>query len=180
MSALWTSQPETARAMLADALTSTRTALGEARRAIGALRASPLEDLGLARAVRELAQLTAARAGLELDLHVPDALEGLTTEAEQALYRVAAEALTNVVRHAGARHLTVRLEAAGPHVRLLVQDDGRGFDPATVADGGRFGLHGMHERACMIGGELGVDSVPGRGTAVRLTVQRGNDPRSDL
>jgi signal transduction histidine kinase len=139
ISTLWHSQPTAARTMLADALATTRTALREARRAIAALRASPVEDLGLATAVRELARSTAARAGLQLDLHVPDGLERLTPEAEHALHRVAAEALANAVRHAEARRLTVRLEDAGGSVNLLVADDGRGFDPATAPAGGRFG-----------------------------------------
>ncbi len=173
MSALWATQPETARTMLTEALAATRTALQEARRAIGALRASQLENLGLARAVRELAEATAARTGLQLDLHTPETLDGLSPEAEQALYRIAAEAVANVARHAEARRLTIRLEASDPHVRLLVQDDGRGFDPATASDTGRFGLYGMRERARIIGGELEIVSAPGRGTAVRLTVRRG-------
>ena len=172
MSALWTSKPDTARAMLADALTSTRSALHEARRAISDLRASPLENLGLARAIRELAEAAAARAGLELTLRVPDALDGLGSQPEQALYRVAAEAVANVVRHAGARRLTVQLDDSGTDVSLLVADDGRGFDPAAALDHGHFGLYGMRERARMIGSELGVESAPGMGTTVRLTVRR--------
>jgi signal transduction histidine kinase len=180
MNALWTSQPESARAMLAEALATTRTALREARRAIVALRASPLEDLGLAEAVRELAGSAAARAGLKLDLHVSLSLDGLSTDAEHALYRVAAEALANVVRHAEARRLTVRLEESGPDVNLLVADDGRGFDPVGADPQGRFCVDGMRQRARLIGGELRVDSAPGTGTAVRLTVRRSHDSRPDL
>ncbi len=180
MSVLWKSQPGTARTMLSDALTGTRTALSEARRAIAALRARPLEDLGLARAVRELAKSTAARAGLALDLRVPASLDGLDGETEHALYRIAAEALANVARHAEARRLTVRLEQSGGCISLLVADDGRGFDPATVRDDKRFGLYGMQERARLIGSELGVESTHGKGTTVGLTVRRGSDTRPDL
>ena len=180
MSVLWRSQPETARAMLADALAGTRTALGEARRAIGALRARPLEDLGLARAVRDAAESTAARAGLALQLLAPASLDGLGAETEHAVYRIAAEALANVERHAGARRLTVELEESGPCIKLVVADDGRGFDPAKACDDTRFGLHGMHERARLAGGEFGVESAPGKGTTVRLTVRRRNDTRPDM
>jgi signal transduction histidine kinase len=180
MSVLWKSQPETAQTMLADALAGTRTALSDARRAIAALRARPLEDLGLARAVRELAKSTATRAGLELDLRVPASLDGLDRETEHALYRIAAEALANVARHAEARRLTVRLEESGGCINLLVADDGRGFDPATAADDKRFGLYGMQERARSIGGELGIESAPGKGATVRLTVRRENDTRPDM
>ncbi len=91
VSALWESQAQTARAMLAEALVTTRTALGEARRAIVALRASPLEDLGLAGAIRQLAESAATSAGLALDLQVPAAFDGLDSETEHAFYRIAAE-----------------------------------------------------------------------------------------
>jgi len=171
MRALWKS-PETARAMLTDALDATRTALGEARRAIAALRASPLEDLGLARALRALAESQAARAGLALELDVSGSLEGLDSEVEHAVYRIAAEALANAVRHAQARRLTVRLEHAGSRLRLLLADDGRGFDPAAAAGDGRFGLEGMRERARIIDATLEIESAAGKGTTVRLTVER--------
>ena len=172
MSVLWKSQPEKTQTMLAEALAGTRTALNEARRAIAALRARPLEELGLARAVHEVAEATATRAGLALDLDVPAALDGLSTDTEHALYRIAAEALANVARHARARHLTVRLEQAGPDVRLLVADDGGGFDTVGAADDQRFGLYGMQERARLIGGKLVVESGAGKGTRVELTVRR--------
>jgi signal transduction histidine kinase len=163
--ALWSSQPEAARAMLGDALQAARSALAEPRRAIGALRASPLQDLGLARAVKALSESEAARGGFSLDLKI-DEPRDLDSEVEHAVYRIGAEALANVVRHAQARRVTVRL-APG---RLLVADDGRGFDPAVPLDDGRFGLYGMRERARMIGANLRIESAPGKGTTVELTV----------
>jgi signal transduction histidine kinase len=169
MRALWSSQPQAARAILTEALEATRTALGEARRAIGALRASPLEDLGLGRALRTLAESEAARAGLALELQVPDALEGLDHEVEHAIYRIAAEALANVMRHAEARRVAVRLESNEGHLQLAIADDGRGFDPVAAAEG-RFGLYGMRERARIIGAALQIESAPGKGATVRLTV----------
>jgi DNA-binding NarL/FixJ family response regulator/signal transduction histidine kinase len=137
MRSLWTSQPDKARAMLGEALEATRTALGEARRAIGALRASPLEDLGLARALRELAQSYAARGGLALELDVPAELPGLDSAVEHAVYRIAAEALANVERHAQARRVTVRLQRADARLALLVADDGRGFARARCGRRGQ-------------------------------------------
>lgn len=165
MRALWKSQPEAARSLLTDALQATRTALSEARRAIGALRASPVVDLGLARAVRALAESEAARGGLALDLQV-DSAEEMDSDRQHAVYRIAAEALANVVRHAQARRVTVVLEPG----RLLVADDGRGFDPAAPLDDGRFGLYGMRERARIIGAALEIESAPGKGCTVRLAV----------
>jgi signal transduction histidine kinase len=173
ISALWQPRPEEARAMLGEALAATRSALDESRRAIVALRASPLDDLGLARAVRELAETTAARAGLDLTLDVPASLDGLEAQAEHAFYRVAAEALTNVVRHAGARSIRVTLEESASQASLLIADDGCGFDTAAASAADRFGLQGMRERARMVGGVLDVESAPGKGTAVRFTLAKG-------
>jgi two-component system sensor histidine kinase UhpB len=166
--------------MLADALATTRTALGEARRAIGALRASPLDDFGLAKALRQLAESAAAHAGLTLVVQAPNSIECLSRETEHAVYRIATEAITNVVRHADARTLTVKLAETAETVRLLVADDGRGFDSACGFDEGRFGLYGMQERARLIAAEIAVDSAPGAGTTVRLTVRRADDTRPDL
>lgn len=180
MGVLWQSQPDKARQVLAEALTGTRTALSDSRRAIGALRARPLEELGLARAVWKLAESTAASAGLELDLHVSACVEGLREETEHAVYRIAAEALANVARHAQAHHLTVRLEEDEVGVTLIVADDGRGFDAALAADDQRFGLYGMRERARLLGAELRVDSNDGNGTTVALTVRRSSDTGTDM
>ena len=100
-----------------------------------------MKNLGLAQAVRALAESEAARGGLALDLKI-DSMHEQNRDVEHAVYRIAAEALANVVRHAQARSVTVKLEQG----RLLVADDGRGFDPAAPLDEGRFGLYGMRER----------------------------------
>lgn len=174
MMALWSTQPQRAHAMLGEALVVTRTALGDSRRAIKALRARPLEDMGLVPALRHMAETAAARHGLELSLELPTALTGLTLDAEHALYRIACEAVANVVRHANARRLTLSLVADAQQVQLTVADDGEGFDTASGTEEGRFGLYGMHERARMIGAALGVDSAPGAGTTLRLAVRSGS------
>lgn len=170
-SALWDNDPAAARTMLEQSLGATRDGLGEARRAIHALRAAPLEDLGLALAIRNLAESVAARAGLALDLQGPEQINGLEPEVEQAVYRIANEALVNVARHADARHLTVRLDRAGGHLTLTVSDDGRGFDAASPPPDEQYGLKGIRERAEMIGAALEIESRPGDGTTVRLTVE---------
>jgi two-component system, NarL family, sensor kinase len=88
---------------------------------------------------------------------------------EAALYRIAQEALTNVARHAGARRVTIRLVATPGQVRLVVQDDGRGFDVSRIP-GDRHGLVGMRERVELLGGGLEVTSGPGKGTLVEAAV----------
>lgn len=167
--ALWEVNLVEARRILDQALRATRQGLTEARRALGSLRASPLEDLGLALAVSDLAKSAAARGNLKLDLQVQDRLENIPPEVEQCVYRVAQEAVTNITRHANARSLRVSLARQDGGLILTVADDGVGFEPASV-DGDRYGLKGLRERAEMVGGRLEVDSQPGHGTMVRLAI----------
>ena len=170
-SVLWDSDPAAARAMLAQSLGATRDGLNEARRAIHALRATPLEDLGLALAIRHLAESVAVRVGLALDVQGPEQINDLEPEIEQGVYRIANEALANVARHANARRLAVRLDQAGGRLTLTISDNGCGFDPASPPPDGRYGLRGMRERAEMLGGVLEIVSQPGDETTVQLTVE---------
>jgi len=172
ISALWQTQSPRLHTMLVEALTTTRTSLNEARRAIVALRASPLEDLGLAKAVRQLAETAANRTGLELQLQIPDMIYNLSNESEHAVYRVTAEAITNVVRHANARQLTVKLQETDDLIQLSIIDDGNGFDTQHAFDAEHFGLCGMHERAQQMGSEFEIISAPGSGTTVQLTLRK--------
>lgn len=160
------------RKMLAQALQTTRDGLTEARRSLHALRASPVEDLGLPRAVQDLAQSLAERAGFRLRLRIDTTPENLGPEAEQCVYRVAQEALNNAARHAAAGCVEVALATENGRVRLSVIDDGRGFDPAAIADA-RYGLRGLRERAEMIGGVLLVESTKDKGTKVAFEVGAG-------
>jgi signal transduction histidine kinase len=167
--ALWEPDANTARKMLDQALSTTRNGLTEARRALHALRASPLDDLGLALAVQGLAESVASRARLRLDLDVHNHLDNLLPDVEQCVYRVAQEALTNVARHADAKSVRVLLARENGHLTLSVADDGRGFDSSADADA-HYGLQGLRERAELVGGRLSVESESGRGTTVRLEV----------
>src|SRR5689334_5255301 len=167
--ALWDVNADAARKMLDQATANTRSGLTEARRALQALRAKPLEDLGLVLALSTLAESVAARAGLNLDLDVHNHLDHLAPEVEQCIYRVAQEALTNVARHAGARSLRVALTHDNGALTLTISDDGRGFDPAAV-NGTHYGLKGLRERAEMIGATLEVSSRPEQGTSIQLEI----------
>jgi len=167
--ALWDVDANAARPMLQHALQHTRSGLTEARRALQALRASPLEDLGLALAIAQLADSVAARANLKLELDVPQRLVNLRPEVEQSVYRVAQEVLTNVLRHAEATQVRVSLARANGHLTLTIADNGRGFEKGQVANT-RYGLKGIGERAEMANGQLQVESEPRQGTTVRLTL----------
>jgi signal transduction histidine kinase len=136
MATVWAQMPPKARTMLQRALAMTRTGLDDTRRALGALRATPLKDMGLALAVSQLAEEAAVRSGLTLHLDVVDSLGSLEPEVEQGYYRVAQEAIENVLKHAQARSLRVALgwEQDGGDVGSLlleVADDGCGFSVET-------------------------------------------------
>jgi signal transduction histidine kinase len=165
---LWENSPEDARAMLEQSLATTRSGLTETRRALQALRASPLEDLGLALAVRSLAESVAARNGLALDLEAPERLENLSPDLEQGIYRIVQEALENIARHANARNVKVQVSQTDGRFSLTISDDGQGFQMESVDMIKQFGLQGMHERTEMLGGDLEVESQPGHGTTIRL------------
>ena len=139
------------------------------------LRPSVLDDLGLVPALTRYIQSCRSRFGMDIDLEVVGLDQvRLPWEVETALYRIAQEALTNAVRHAGARHVSVILEKRGNRALLIVEDDGEGFDVAqvraSVQERGRLGLYGMEERASLVGGRLTVESAPGSGTTVVVEV----------
>ncbi len=145
-----------------------RDALAEMRALIFELRPGNVVEHGVVEALRTHAAGVSARLGLpivvESDLPVRPAIE-----TEEALYRIAQEALHNIVKHAGAREARVELVRLGPDVRLRVVDDGHGFDPDAVPDG-HLGLAGMRARAERLAGTFSVASAPGRGTKVQATV----------
>jgi signal transduction histidine kinase len=94
----------------------------------------------------------------------------LPVRVEQALYRIAQEALNNALKHGHARCISVQLRQASAQVMLEIADDGIGFDPAGVRDTGRLGLQGIAERVTQLGGRLSVHSRPGAGTRLRVEV----------
>jgi signal transduction histidine kinase len=168
--AYWEVDPKLARESLERSSTIARSGLEETRRALKALRVSPLDDLGLIQALNEMARDNGARANLSLDLFTPDKLPVLSPDIEQCIYRVAQEAITNVINHAQAKLLTVKLETQADHLKLTVQDDGIGFDTEKSVNPNHFGLTGMQERAHLIGGELNILSKPGAGTLIQLLI----------
>ena len=170
---LWVVDRYAAHAMLDKADETARTGLTEARRSLRDLRASPLQELGLAGALRELSESAAERCGASLDLHTPKDMPRLSPTVEQGIYRIAQEALENAVRHASASTIMVRLEQRGDRLSLSISDDGQGADMATLtgtgSDGKRhLGILGMRERAELIGGQLTMTSEGGQGTEMRL------------
>jgi signal transduction histidine kinase len=128
------------------------------------LRPAALDDLGLGPAIESLAKRQAAAAGFALDMHIEFDLRERPREIEDAIYRIIQEALSNVVRHAGAEQATLSVKQLPRHVEVTVRDDGCGFVPDGPSEG--FGLIGMRERADLLGGELSLRSQEGGPTCV--------------
>ncbi|HLL56890.1 MAG TPA: GAF domain-containing sensor histidine kinase [Rubrobacteraceae bacterium] len=163
------SSPEKAREPLLRALSLTQSNLEEARRSVLDLRAAPLEGRSLSRALRVLVERWEAETGTAARYRAINGGRPLPPRVEVALYRICQEALTNVARHAEAGRADVQLVATPGQIRLVVEDDGRGFDVSNMPED-RHGLVGMNERAKMLGGRLEIRSNPGAGTRIEATV----------
>jgi signal transduction histidine kinase len=169
--AYWDVDPVTAQDLLGKSLATTRSGLQETRRAIKALRASPLDDLGLLKGIQNLAENAAQRSQLEVELSLPTHAFFVPPDVEQCLYRVAQEALENVVHHANARRLIVKLDVNPEGVTLAIQDDGVGFHPDGSHPSGHYGIPGMKERVSLVGGDLTITSEPNCGTLIQLVIK---------
>jgi PAS domain S-box-containing protein len=131
------------------------------------LRPTALDDVGLVAAVQHEVADWSARTGVEVRFQaVGLGSQRFPPEVETVLYRVVQEALTNVLRHANARLVSVVIERANGLAIAIIEDNGIGFDPDAAAGGGRLGLLGMRERVALLGGMLEVESSPGAGTTV--------------
>jgi signal transduction histidine kinase len=165
--ALWQKDNPKAKKGLDEAINTTRLGLNETRRALKALRAEPLEDLGLVLALSEIAHAAASRCGAELEIKLPEMPLELIPSISQAFYRAAQEILENIVRHAEAKHILVKLETKQHNLLLTIQDDGVGFDPGTI-DVDAYGLQGLEERAALINGFCHIESQKGQGTIIQF------------
>ena len=141
------------------------------------LRPTALDDLGLRAALANYVQDWSKRVKIHAELHMSGLMdERLPPDAETTLYRIAQEALTNVARHSRATSVDVMLERQADCVLLIVEDNGRGFEPdeAQSARGG-FGLLGMHERAALVGATVQIESSQGKGTTILLRLPTNTD-----
>jgi two-component system CheB/CheR fusion protein len=147
------------------------------------LRPSGLDDFGLHVALQQHVETWSQRHGIAAEVQIVDNHQrALPAEIESVLYRVVQEALTNVAKHADAQHVSVILEQRSNEARVIVEDDGKGFDPGAPLVGStshRLGLSGMRERVELVGGSVTVESEPGRGTTiyVRIPLSGGEEGR---
>lgn len=141
------------------------------------LRPTALDDLGLSAAIAgQIEQLGGGE--VEATFEVEGEVGGIDPDIQLVTYRVAQESLGNAIRHSGARHIDIRLRRAASEVELTVKDDGSGFTFDDATSG--LGLGGMRERAILVGGDLKIESRPGHGTSVRLTVPERTEPGSGM
>jgi two-component system sensor histidine kinase UhpB len=135
------------------------------------LRPPLLEEVGLGPALRAHLDARAAQSGLAMTLETHE-LDRVAPETEMAAYRLVQEAVTNVLRHAGAKNVAVSVSRGATAVEIGIRDDGRGFVPEETLDraaaAGHIGLVGMRERARALGGEFALVSRPGAGTTITV------------
>ena len=147
------------------------TTLQDVRRLALELRPKALDDFGLVPALERLVETFREQTGIEVDLspHLGD--ERLPSDVETTLYRITQEALTNVVKHAHAQHVSIVLTRRDGSISTVIEDDGRGFADQGSTDG--LGLLGMRERVALVGGRVRVESSPGAGTTLSIEVPSG-------
>ncbi len=167
-------RPSVERGTLEEIIQDAGRCLREARRSVGGLRSTPGEDNGkandLAAAVAQAARQLTETRDIRLTLQLDPGLHKIPVDVEYNLLRIAQEAISNAVRHAGARTIEVAMNSTGTQLCLTVRDDGAGFQVSDhePAQPGHYGLIGMRERAAQIHAALHLESSPGRGTTVRL------------
>lgn len=160
---------EALRASLDEAIALCGDTLDDTRQLSRLLRPPILDDLGLEPALRWLARSLGDAAGIAIAVEI-EPMPGLDGELETLLFRVAQEALNNVVKHARARSVLVRLVERTGRLQLLIVDDGCGFDPKLVQLVGGIGLGGIRERLQLFNGQLDLRSAAGQGTRLRASV----------
>jgi signal transduction histidine kinase len=159
--------------MLETALHTSRNGLEETRRALKALRAEPLEDLGLKLALQNLISNLKARSNLNFYVTIDDINSTFSHDEEQTIYRISQEALENIVHHAKASNVWYSFQHQADGMLLSIRDDGKGFKPEELSGkGDRLGIKGMRERAETINARLELLSEPGVGTELKLTLRK--------
>ena len=165
---IWDKDPAEGRRRLEEVRQLTRGALAEMRSLLFELRPAALEEAELAQLLRQLGESAAGRGGLPVEITIDgDTCAEPPPEVKLGLYRIAQEALNNTLKYAGATRAALNLNCADGVFTLMIADDGRGFDPATVRFDS-FGLNIMKERAAGIGADLELTSGPGQGTSVKV------------
>ncbi len=161
-----------AQDMLDHSLKLARSGLDETRRVLKALRAGPLEDMGLRKGLENLIQDASMRGSIPIDFRYPEKILILPLEVEQSIYRITQESLENILKHSNATAADVNLDISDNELVLMIHDTGDGFMLDQIQSNDSFGLQGLKERAASVGGKLDVQSQPGMGTMIHFSWER--------
>ncbi len=157
------SHPEKTQKYLGVAKQLAANALSEIRKSVSTLRSEPLQVKSLASLVNNFHEITNIKPDYTINLQYP-----LSADINIAIYRITQEALTNISKHSGATSVKILLEMQAGWLRLLIEDNGKGFNPKQNTTG--FGLQGMHERASTLGGEFSIHSAPDSGCKITVDI----------
>jgi signal transduction histidine kinase len=162
-------EDERSQAALAELRELVVATLQDVRRLAVELRPRALDDFGLEAALERLTDTFREQTGIDVDFEASLGGERLPGDVETALYRIVQESLTNVVKHARARRVSIVLTRRSGGVTAVIEDDGQGFDPGHTREGG-FGLAGMRERLSLLDGRLEIETAPGAGATLAADV----------
>ncbi|MFQ5418868.1 MAG: histidine kinase [Anaerolineae bacterium] len=173
------SDPERGAAQLVDLKTMGADVMDELHHLVSGLRPSVLDTLGLAPALRSLAQEFEARTAVSTKLTINGRVRRVRPEVETVVFRIIQEALTNVGKHAAAQTVNINLDFTNDNLTLRVRDDGRGFNVEKALGDAlpkRWGVLGMEERVSLVNGSFTIESTPGDGTLVQATIPLNDTP----
>ena len=156
---------------LAEISTTASQAIDDVRQVVYDLRPYQLDKIGLANTLRFMIEKVGAAAGLEIHTEFGAIDEQFSYNEQVTLYRIVQECVNNIVKHAQATIARVAITPHGETVRVLIEDNGRGFVVAQ-RQGSGFGLQGLHERVRILKGEMTIDSAPRHGTKIQITIDR--------
>jgi signal transduction histidine kinase len=142
------------------------------RRVVEELRPSLLDHFGLATALRAYVEAACNKAGIHTDIRLPDESQIIPKDIAITLFRIVQEGLTNIIRHANAKHVTLELDAGATAYALALSDDGQGFDADGTQGPWRHGIMGMQHRVRALGGRFSLQSTRGNGTTLRINLPR--------
>lgn len=140
------------------------------RRIIRRLSPRALEELGLVAAIRKEAREVGRTMGIKATVEIPGALTRIDHESEIAVYRIVQEALHNIAKHSGAKHLRLEITPAPSSIRIVIEDDGVGFSARRGQNAQGFGLVGMRERVAALAGTVSIRSLKNKGTRISVTL----------
>jgi signal transduction histidine kinase len=174
--------PEKAATQLNEISAAASLALQEVRQIAYSLRPFELDRLGLTKAIAVMLERVAATAPIRFDTQVDDLSDALAEDAQIHLYRVIQESINNILKHSAAASVIVEVQRDPESIRIVIHDDGKGFDPKTLdyatAGSRGLGLTGIGERVRVLGGQWDIQSAPGKGTRLNITIPAAPRPVS--